>query len=160
MRRFIPERSVGSPIKAMAFLTRSLRFSAVIAALLSAPSCTKVEPNTPLSCRVANGGIGVGGIANPRTIMFWADPTLASGQLHLVSIRNTETNGTFYGRSSAADMMRYFATRPTCGTYGPVTAQVSKGYEYEYTFDCASGQLQGKVTVDCSSDDCIAIQLR
>jgi hypothetical protein len=127
--------------------------------LIAASGCTKVEPDTPFGCRVANGGIGVGGIANPRTLMFWADPTAAPEHLHMVGIRNTETNGAFYGRSSSSDMMRYFVTQPSCGTYGPVTVQVSKGYEYEYTFTGAGKQLTGKVSVDCSSDECIAIQL-
>jgi|GEM_PF-5554755 len=133
-------------------------FSALL--IVAASGCTKVEPDTPLSCRVANGGVGIGGIANARNVMFWADQTMANNRLHLLTIRNTETNGAQYGRLSSADMMGYFTTKPACGTYGPVVVALSKGYEYEYTFACASRQFVGKVTVDCSGDDCVAVQLR
>lgn len=92
--------------------------------------------------------------------MFWTDRNFGGDPPHLVGIRNTETNGITYGRSSSPDMMRYFTTEPTCGTYGPISVVVSKGYEYEYTISNAGRQWKSVVAVDCSSDDCIAIQLR
>lgn len=137
---------------------KRLRFTsvAVLALMLAVTSCKKEKATNPLlACRQSNGGIGA---VTSRTIMFWTDQNFGCGAIRLVSIRNTETNST--DSNSPASITRYFATQPACGTTGTATLDVLKGYEYEYTLSCTGRQWQAKVTVDCSSDDCIPIQLK
>ena len=134
----------------------------VASVLLCVTSCKKDEPeavNPLLACRPASGGTGIG-TPNARTVMFWIGQDFGCGTLTLVSMRNTETNGTAYGGLANATISRFFSVQPACGTTGCITIQVSKGYEYEYTISCTGRQWKNKVTVDCSSDDCIPIQLK
>ena len=128
--------------------------------LVSMLGCKKKEDLNPLlACRPPSTGTGIG-IPNPRSLLFWIDHDFGCGALNFVSIRNTEDNSTNYGGSFNPAITRYSATQPACGTSGFITIQVSQGYEYEYTIACTGRQWQGKVTADCTSTDCIPIQLK
>jgi hypothetical protein len=142
------------------FIPRSLRLSALFALLLlSTAGCKKDEDSNPLLACRSKGGGGIG-TPNARTVMFWINQDFGCGALNLVTIRNTETNTTTYDGPYNAYINKYFSTQPNCGTNGTISIRIAKGYEYEYTIACSSRQWKGKVTVDCSSDDCIPIQLQ
>lgn len=91
--------------------------------------------------------------------MFWTGQDPKCGPVSLTSFRNTETNANISPYNVSGTITLVFTTQPTCGTTGTITAEVARGYEYEYTLSCTGRQWTGKVTVDCGND-CIPIQLK
>lgn len=140
-------------------LVYSFRFSAVLALLLlSVTGCKKDDAaDALLACRKPSGGIGA---INGRSVMFWIAQDFNCGYPKLIQIRNTETGSTVYNGPYHAEITKTFPSQPDCGEDGALTIEVSKGYEYEYTIACLGMEWKNKVTVDCSSDACIPIQLK
>ena len=141
------------------FPTRSIHFLAVLAFLLFVvTACKKDDPTNALAaCRQTDGGIGP---HNYRDIMFWTAKDFGCGRPRFVQIRNTETGDMYSHQVVSSSIWKYYPTKPACRADGTITVQVPYGYEYEYTIACTGIEWKSKVIVDCSSDECVYVELK
>lgn len=133
------------------------RLSAILPFLLFAlASCKKDDTNKSMAnCQQA--GAGING-TNERDVVFWTRKDFGCGNPEFIDIISLE--GGAIRKTFNNYITQQYPTQPACDAIGAIRVRVIYGHEYEYTIACTGHQWKGKVRVDCSSDDCVFVELK